>query len=370
MAEKKRVVIKIGSSSLTNKEGSLHREAFLPFVQSIVDIRKEDVDIILVSSGAIAAGRGLLSVKHAPKTIPEKQALAALGQSSLIQTWSEAFDWYGIHVGQLLLTRHDVSDKESYGNVLGCLLALLDKKVIPIINENDSVRARGKNFGDNDMLAALISALVRADLLIIFTDTPGLYSKDPAKHSDAKHIGFVEEISPELLASGGETSSSVGTGGMRAKLEAAKRAMYLGVPSFIGMINGNQSVRDIIAHKGRGTYFENPARTSMSQKKQWILFHSEIGGDLTIDPGAEKALLHGGKSLLPVGVRTVRGDFSDNAIIQVYNESGELLGRGKTRYSSEQLRKILAAASSEEKNIARAKKDEVIHRDDWASIHE
>ena len=182
MSERKVLVIKIGSSSLTDPTGALNRAAFLPFALSIFEAKKKGIDVIVVSSGAIAAGRGLLGITRSPKSITEKQALAALGQGHLIKTWSEAFQWHNINVGQLLLTRNDLAFKESYQNILGCLNALLEKGIVPIINENDSVRVHSRNFGDKDMLGALIAALVRAEAHIIFTDTAGLFDKNPVEH--------------------------------------------------------------------------------------------------------------------------------------------------------------------------------------------
>ncbi len=255
MSDKKIVVIKIGSSSLTTSDGSLNKAAFMPFVQSVVDAKNKGVDVIIISSGAVAAGRGKLGVAKPPKTLTEKQALAALGQGHLIETWNQAFQWYGINVGQLLLTRNDLAFKESYQNILGCITALLEKGIIPVINENDSVRVRSSNFGDNDMLGALIAALVKADQFIIFTDTPGLFDKNPSEHPDAKLISNVTEVTPQILEMATGSSSSVGTGGMRTKLEAVRRSVSQGIQSFIGLHSGSTAIREVLENQGQGTYF-------------------------------------------------------------------------------------------------------------------
>lgn len=371
MSERKVLVIKIGSSSLTDPTGALNRAAFLPFALSIFEAKKKGIDVIVVSSGAIAAGRGLLGITRSPKSITEKQALAALGQGHLIKTWSEAFQWHNINVGQLLLTRNDLAFKESYQNILGCLNALLEKGIVPIINENDSVRVHSRNFGDNDMLGALIAALVRAEAYIIFTDTAGLFDKNPVEHKDAKPISFVEDITDEIMdMTGGVSQSNVGTGGMRTKLEAVRRAISQGIPCFIGIHGGSTSIEDIIANKGQGTYFGSQNGSSLSLKKQWMLFHSEIQGQISIDQGAKEALLHKGKSLLPVGVLRVIGDFPLGAMIEVFGPAGELLGRGRSSYGSEQLKRVLGSFSSDAKAIANAEREEVIHRDDWVEIYE
>ena len=369
MSKKKKVVIKIGSSTLTTKQGGLNRAAFLPFVQSIVPLR-EEYDFVIISSGAVAAGRGACEEMGSKLSVTDRQALAALGQGHLIQTWNEAFGWYGIHVGQLLLTRHDLSFKESYQNILGCLNALLDRDIIPIINENDSVKVRSANFGDNDMLGAMIAALIHADHYIIVTDTPGLYNKNPSQNPDAKLIPFVDEVTSEVIEMAGDSSSQVGTGGMRTKLEAVRRASSQGIECFIGVASKSDFLQSILVGKGQGTYFGSRHGTTLSRKKQWMLFHSEISGSIHIDHGAQEALIKRGKSLLPVGVMSVEGDFPLGAMINVYNQDKLLLGRGRTAYSSEQLKKALGSSSYEAKRQANSNKEEVIHRDDWVAIQE
>jgi glutamate 5-kinase len=369
MARKKIVVIKIGSSTLTTKQGILNQAAFLPFVQSIVPLR-ENYDFVIISSGAVAAGRGIFNQMSAKLSVTDRQAFAALGQGRLIQTWNEAFGWYGIHVGQLLLTRHDLSFKESYQNILGCINALLERGIVPIINENDSVKVRSTNFGDNDMLGAMIAALIHADKYIIVTDTPGLYNKNPAEYPDAKLIQYGEEVTPEVLQMAGGSNSQVGTGGMRTKLQAVRRASSQGIECFIGVASKSDFLEGIINGDGQGTYFGSRHGVTLSRKKQWMLFHSEISGSICIDPGAQEALIKRGKSLLPVGIKSVEGDFPLGSMINVYNETQRLLGRGRTAYSSEQLKKVLGTPSSDAKRHANSDREEVIHRDDWVAIQE
>ena len=246
----------------------------------------------------------------------------------------------------------------------------MDKGIVPIINENDSVRVRSKNFGDNDMLGGLLAALVRADSFIIFTDTPGLYDKNPSEHLDAKRIPRVEELTDEILEMAGGSSTSVGTGGMRTKLEAVRRSVSQGIPSFIGLHSGINAIQDILESRGNGTYFGISSGSSLSRKKQWMLFHSEMHGRITIDNGAKEALLERGKSLLPVGVVSVEGEFPLGAMVEVLSATGELLGRGRSSYGSEQLKKVLGSFSRSAKEVANAQREEVIHRDDWVAFRE
>lgn len=366
---KARLVVKIGSSSLTDKKGGLSESKLSEHVNAISRLKDEGHEVILITSGAVAAGFRTLGYPGRPITLAGKQAAAAVGQGLLMKGYADHFRANGYTAAQLLLTRHDFSSEDQYKNAFTTLSELLKRGAIPIINENDSVSVEELTFGDNDRLSALVSGLIHADQLIILTDVNGVYDANPAKKADARRFSFLKEIPADLLNQAGEAGSHVGTGGMRSKLEAAQTALSLGVPCFIGTGTGPDKLVKILNGEGEGTYIgTSPNGVGMRTKKQWIKLHSEVSGQVTIDAGAEDALLHHGKSLLPWGVTSVRGSFKPGDVVEVKSESGDLLGKGQIQYTSTDLLKLKSLSHHTAKDLPDPSRVEAIHRDDWVTL--
>lgn len=363
-----RIVVKIGSSSLTSPEGGLNREAIRYFAFELAALRSADTQVLLVSSGAVAAGFREIGYPERPKLLHEKQASAAVGQALLMQTYREELAEHGISAAQILLTRSDFQNRSRMGNASMALEELLSRGVLPIINENDTVSVDELKFGDNDTLSALVANLIKADQLIILTDTDGLYTADPRIDPAAVRIERVAAINKDLYAIAGGAGSSVGTGGMRSKIDAAKIASRGGIPVFVGKADRPGDLRQTLEYRGRGTYFETHS-SALPRKKQWLGFMSTPIGALIVDAGAEEALIHGGRSLLPVGVRGAEGHFQTGDVVEVLNGQGEVLGRGIVNYDAAQLRDVLGLPSTEVmKRLNEVHRLEVIHRDEWISL--
>ncbi|MCP3028675.1 glutamate 5-kinase [Halobacillus sp. A5] len=363
---KKRIVVKIGSSSLTNTKGGLSSEKLCEHVDALARLKKLGHEVILISSGAVAAGFTDLGYSSRPVTIAGKQAAAAVGQGQLLRSYSEEFKSHGIVAAQLLLTRQNFLYKEQYQNAHATLSELLKRNVTPIINENDSVAIEELTFGDNDMLSALVSGLVHADFLMILTDINGIYDQNPRTHPNAKKYNSLHEIDDQLLNGASEAGSKVGTGGMKSKLEAARTALLLGVKVFIGCGTGKEKLVDILADKGDGTYIGG-SQTGMNHSKQWLALHSIPSGKIEVDQGAETAILSNGKSLLPAGVTNIMGNFRANDVVEVVNLKGQLIGKGRVNFSSNQLLEIKGLSSTEAMIKANSDQKVVIHRDYWVS---
>lgn len=364
---RKRIVVKIGSSSLTNEWGEIDEQKMLDHVRAIAHLKEQRHEVILVSSGAVASGFRHLGLPTRPVTLKGKQAAAAVGQSLLIQSYMEKFGKFNIMPAQILLTRGDFSDRDRYQNAFQTMSELLNRQMLPIINENDTIAIDELTFGDNDMLSALVSGFIHADQLILLTDIDGLYDKNPQTYPDAKKIHFLDGISDDLLHSIDHSGSKFGTGGMKSKIEAAHMALKLGVPVFIGSGKGDHKLTDVMVGKGNGTYIVDRSITTINIKRQWIALHSNVDGKLYIDKGAEEALLKNGKSLLPAGIVKVKGDFAKGDVVEVYGENG-LLGKGEVNYSAIDVRKQLM---KRQKKLAEGRvtvATEVIHRDRWIEI--
>jgi glutamate 5-kinase len=364
-----RTVVKIGSSSLTSEEGGLNRERIRFFAAELASLHQSGDGVILVTSGAVAAGFRQIGYAAKPKLVHEKQAAAAVGQALLMQAYQEAFSRYGIVSAQILLTRADFSNRRRIQNALMTIEELLKQRIIPVINENDTVATDELvlKFGDNDNLSALVAAMTKSAKLVIITDMDGLYTEDPRKNPQAVKIERVEQISADIMKLAGGAGSSVGTGGMRSKIEAARIAMRGGVHAFIGKVQQEGDLMLAVTGNGRGTYFDTKLH-SLPMKKQWLGFHSMPQGSIMVDDGAVHALLEGGKSLLPAGVTEVEGDFHCGDVIEVLNRQGETLGRGVVNYSAEQM---LAAAGLSTEEVRRrfdVSRIEVIHRDEWITL--
>jgi glutamate 5-kinase len=364
--ENRRVVIKFGSSSLTADDGLIDRNKLAHYVNNIIELRNKGFTPIIVSSGAVAAGYGQIGYKKRPKLLHQKQAAAAVGQALLMQVYQELFASHHVAVAQLLLTRMDLTDRTRCRNAFNTLEELLKQGVIPIINENDSVSIDELKFGDNDSLSSFVTNLVKGSYLVIVTDMNGLYTADPRKKADAVRISMVQAISDEILKSAGEAGTDVGTGGMRTKIEAARVALFGGSSVYIGKVTANSTLSDILNGVGDGTYFPHTS-SPLSVKKQWLGFHSLVRGELIIDEGATKALNEEGKSLLPVGIQNITGEFHIGDVVEVKTTFGTSVGRGICNYNHWQIQAVKGMSSDEILKRVQVDKLEVIHRDDWMS---
>ncbi|WP_010650266.1 glutamate 5-kinase [Oceanobacillus massiliensis] len=348
--DKKRIVVKIGSSSLTNDKGEIDERKLADHVGALAALRHANHEVIMVSSGAVAAGFAKLGYSSRPVTLKGKQAAAAVGQSLLIGKYMDNFGEYNITSAQLLLTRGDFSNRNRFKNAYATMIELLERGIVPIINENDTVSVEELTFGDNDMLSALVSGFIHADQLIILTDINGIYSGDPRTDRAAEKFDHLEGITDELIAAADTSGSKVGTGGMKSKLMAARTAISLGVPVFIGIGDGNGKLLEILNGRGNGTYISSIPNTTINTRRQWIAFHSESMGKIYVDKGAEEAILYQGGSLLSPGVSNVIGTFQTGDVVEVYG-SHRLLGKGQVSCSSEELTALVNSRMGNEKVI-------------------
>ena len=361
----KRIVIKVGSSTITYGNGKRNFSRIDRLAREIADLENQGKEIILVSSGAVAVGVDRLGLAAKPKTIPGKQAAAAVGQGVLMHTYEKIFAEYGQIVAQVLLTRMDSVDRHRYTNSRNTFLALLEHKVIPIVNENDVVAIDELKIGDNDNLSALVAGIVDADLLIILSDIDGLYTANPQNDPNAKLVPEVTDITPEIEASAGDAGSKVGTGGMFTKIQAAKMATSSGINMVIASGEEKDAISRILDGEEIGTLFVS-RENRLQFRKRWLAFGARIAGKIVVDDGCAKAVRKaGGCSILPAGITDVEGEFEAGNTISVVNKNGHELARGLANYSSEELDMIKGAKTSEIENILGHKHfDEVIHRDD------
>lgn len=365
MGGKKTVVVKIGTSSLTERSGRLSTEKLRGLTGQIASLRDEGHQVVLVTSGAIAAGYSLLGYHERPTAVAAKQASAAVGQGLLMEEYSSALSERGYVAAQLLLTRGDFRDRRRYQNAFAALEVLLSRGAVPVINENDTVSIAELKLGDNDMLSAQVAAMLHADLLVLLTDTDGLYTADPRTEPAAEHIDAVERVTPELEALAGGAGSANGTGGMATKVEGAKLASGAGVAVVICRSSEPGILARAVAGTARGTYFK--AGSGMKTRLQWMAFYAQAKGNVYIDPGAAEALCKRGKSLLPAGVRAAEGDFAAGEVVRVWlSGGGALLGRGIVNYSSQELKNIAGLSSAEAASRCPGRPPEVIHQDNWA----
>lgn len=356
-----RVTIKIGSSLLL-QEDNLNVPFIEKLVRDVATLSKKNKQIVLVSSGAIGMGRRKLGVKNKLSNIPSKQALAAIGQTDLMNLYYQFFQKYNLSVGQVLLTRADLSSRSSYLNARNTILTLLKLKVIPIVNENDTIAVEEIKFGDNDTLSAMVAGLIDTDLLIIFSDIEGLYTADPKKDSEAKLIKEVKKIDKEVEKIAQTTIVKGRVGGMQTKVEAAKIATRSGISVIIGGKKEN-FLLNIFSGKKVGTLFL-PQATHLASRKRWIAYGHRSRGEIIVDKGAKNALVKGGKSLLPAGIKEVKGDFEIGDSVSLLDEEKKEFARGIVYYSSKELKKIKGIRSSLiEHQLGYKYYDEVIHRD-------
>lgn len=358
-----RIVLKIGSSILTDKNGGLNHKRISSIAGDVAQLRSSGCEVVVVSSGAVAAGMKKLGLKEKPSEICLKQAAAAVGQSSLIQAYEKSFGEYNKKVAQLLLTADDFSDRVRYLNAKNTLITLLEYGIVPVINENDTVATDEIKFGDNDRLAALVSGLIDAERLIILSDVEGLYSADPRKEADAGIVHFVDEITPELEAKAGGAGSSVGTGGMYSKILAAKKAVSYGIK--VNIISGRKkgAVVSLMSGAHIGTEFR-PQTKKISSRKGWIAYAVKPRGSLVMDDGAVRAVLKAGKSLLPSGILKVDGVFDVGDAVFCLDRLGRRIAKGIVNYSSQDADRIKGRNTAEIETILGYKySDEVVHRD-------
>ncbi|MGL5206791.1 MAG: glutamate 5-kinase [Acidaminococcaceae bacterium] len=365
LKDAKRIVIKVGSSTITYGNGKRNFSRIDRLAREIADLANQGKEIILVSSGAVAVGVDQLGLAEKPKTIPGKQAAAAVGQGVLMHTYEKIFAEYGQIVAQVLLTRIDSVDRHRYTNSRNTFLALLEHKVIPIVNENDVVAIDELKIGDNDNLSALVAGIVDADLLVILSDVNGLYTANPQKDPNARLVHEVTDITPEIEASAGDAGSKVGTGGMFTKIQAAKMATSSGIHMVIASGEDKDAIRRILDGEEIGTLFVS-RENRLQFRKRWLAFGARIAGKIVVDEGCAKAVRKaGGCSILPAGITAVEGEFEAGNTISIINKNGHELARGLTNYSSEELDAIKGAKTSEIENLLGHKHfDEVIHRDD------
>jgi glutamate 5-kinase len=363
----RRVVVKVGSAVLT-EQGALHRPTIFRLSEEIAFLKKKGFQVTLVSSGAIAAGMGRLGIKKKPETIPQKQAVAAIGQGRLIQVYEEAFERFDLKVAQILLTRDDLTHRGRYLNARNTLTILLNWGIIPIINENDTVAVEEIKFGDNDNLSALITHLIDGDLLIILTDLDGLYNRDPRQDPQAELIPVVEKVDGQVIRYTSINSGEWGLGGMRTKIKAAREVTLQGTPVIIANGRREGVLKEIIKGKPWGTLFL-PQKQSLSRKKHWIAYTLKPRGEIILDEGARIALVEKGKSLLPSGIVAVQGRFGVGSCVGCLDQKGRQVAKGLVNYSSSDLEKIKGLKTTEiEKRLEFKQSDEAIHRDNLVLI--
>lgn len=358
-----RVVVKIGTSTLTYNNGKLNLFRIEKLVRELADLANQGKEIILVTSGAVGAGLDRLGSTERPKTIPEKQAVAAIGQGILMHMYEKLFAEYGQIVAQVLLTRENSVKHKLYINSRNTLLTLLKMGVIPVINENDAIAIDELKIGDNDTLSATVATIVDADLLIILSDIEGVFTANPQNDPTAQLIEEITDITPEIEELAGGAGSKLGTGGMYTKIQAAKIAVNAGVTMVIasGAIEG--VVRNILSGEKIGTIF--PAKEQHLQvRKSWLAFGAMIKGELVVDEGCEKALITEGSSLLSVGIVEVKGTFDQGNSVRILSKQGREIARGLANYNSEEIKKICGKNTNNISKILGSKLyDEVIHRD-------
>jgi glutamate 5-kinase len=367
LANVKKVLVKIGSAVLTGEEG-LDLNIIEQLVDEIAQLTKQGYQIVIVTSGAIASGKHRMGITGKLKSMPQKQAAAAIGQSRLMRVYSNAFGKYGIYVAQILLTMSDLTDRKRYLNVGNTLSTLIDWGVIPVINENDTVAVDEIKFGDNDHLAAMLTNIIDAHLLINLTSTEGLYDRNPSEAKKAKLITLVKEFTEEIESAATDETTPVGLGGMKSKVIAAKKVVASGIPCIIAPGKKKGVLHDIFAGKEIGTLFL-PTSEHMSSRKYWIAFTLRSRGKLFVDEGAKTALVEEGKSLLPSGVVSVEGEFGIGDAVTCVDMEGIPAAKGLINYTAADVKKIMGLKTSKIEQVLGYKDyDEIIHRDNLALL--
>ena len=358
-----RLVVKVGSSLVTNEGRGLDHDAVAQWAEEIAALKRSGRDVVLVSSGAIAEGVKRLGWKTRPHAIHELQAAAAVGQMGLAQAYEAAFAAFGLHTAQILLTHDDLADRKRYLNARTTLRTLLALGVVPIINENDTVTTDEIKVGDNDTLGALVANLIEADALVLLTDQQGLYTADPRRDSSATFVHEANAGDPALEAMAGGAGSSLGKGGMLTKILAAKRAARSGASTVIASGREPKVLTRLAAGEAIGTHLVAPT-ASLAARKQWLADHVQLAGRLILDPGAVRALATDGKSLLPIGVVAVEGTFDRGEVVGCYGPDGREVARGLVNYGAQDAARIVRRPSAEiEAILGYVDEAELIHRD-------
>ncbi len=366
----KRIVVKLGTSVLTGGSRYLDGPRLVEFVRQLAELHGEGRDIVVCTSGAIAVGRAHLGFPNLPPTIVSKQLLAAVGQTRLMLQWERFFDIYGIHVGQILLTRADAEDRHRYLNARDVLTSLVDQRIVPVVNENDALATEEIKVGDNDNLSALVATLVSADLLLMLTDQPGLFTGDPRTDPDAQLIQEVNHIDDELRAKAGGSSTGLGVGGMSTKLTAANTARHAGIDVIIAAGREPNVILRAANNESIGTRFPS-LQTPLESRKRWILAGPKPSGSVVVDDGAVNALCTRGRSLLPAGITSVNGDFQRGDTVSIVSVTGHELARGLPAYSSVDLAIIAGCHSHEiEDRLGYTYGEEAIHRNNLVLLAE
>ncbi len=361
--EARRIVVKVGSSLVTADGRGLDHTALTRWAEQIAALTAQGKEVVLVSSGAIAEGIARLGWSKRPKAVNELQAAAAVGQMGLVQAYESIFRTHGLHAAQVLLTHEDLADRTRYLNARSTLRTLLELKVVPIINENDTVATDEIRLGDNDTLGALVTNLIEADCLIILTDQTGLYTADPRRDVTATLVSDAHAGDPELERMAGGAGSSVGTGGMLTKILAAKRAARSGAHTVICSGREDSVLLRLAAGEAIGSQLV-ARQAPLAARRQWLADHLQLHGGVVLDDGAVRALREEGKSLLPVGVKSVIGEFERGEVVAVIDISGREIARGLANYSASEARRIAGKPSGAiESELGYMDEPELIHRD-------
>ncbi len=360
----RRWVVKIGSALLTNNGAGLDRAAIADWVGQMNTLREQGIELVLVSSGAVAEGMNRLGWTQRPHQLVAQQAAAAVGQMGLVQAWESHFQTHGLHTAQVLLTHDDLVNRTRYLNARSTLRKLLELGVVPVVNENDTVACDELRFGDNDTLAALVANLVEADLLVILTDKAGVYDSDPGQNPQASLISEAEAGDPALKAAAGSHSSSgLGSGGMATKVAAAELAARSGAATWIASGRDEKVLEHMATGAGLGTLVY-PASGRLASRKQWLAGQLQSKGSLTLDAGAVRVLRESGSSLLAVGVSAVEGNFQRGELVSCVDPEGQPVARGLVNYTSDEARRIMGRSTEQiEQCLGYVDEPELIHRD-------
>lgn len=367
MNGQKKIVVKVGTSTLTQGTKQLSRRYMLELTRQIACLHEKQLQIVLVTSGAVAAGREVLQHPVVERALPSKQMFAAIGQVKLMQVWSELFSLFNINVGQLLLTRDDFSHRRRYLNARDTLTCMFQHGIIPVINENDSVATKEIRVGDNDNLAALAASLIGADLLILLTDQQGLYTADPRRDPDARLISAVKQIDDSIFKLAQGSSTSLGTGGMTTKIEAAQTATRCGTRTIIASSAQPDVLIDILQGKQTGTCFHCTINPQESRKR-WMLSEKKQG-KIYVDEGAAAKIQHHGASLLPSGIKSTEQNFDRGCIVQVFDQDNKQIAVGMTNYADHEIQKLIGRHSAHIEDIlGYSYGPEIINRTNMARI--
>jgi glutamate 5-kinase len=359
----RKIVLKLGTKVLLSHHQSINTERIDKLVDDIAAFRQKGYKFSIVTSGAVGLGMNILGIETRPTDLKKIQALASVGQSLLMDKWNEIFQRKGLHVGQILLTYDIFENRKRFLHARDCLSAMAEYGTIPVINENDSVSVEELKFGDNDTLSALTSNLIDADLLVLFTDTDGVFTKNPKKHPDAVRIPLIQEVDDSVFQMVEDKQNAFSLGGMTSKLKAARLAAKGGTGVVItdGL---NPRLKGLLEGQDIGTFIK-PDGKYTKEKKKWIFFNQKIKGKIFVDKGAEDALVNHLRSLLPGGVIRTEMDFDEGAIVGVFNPEGEMIAMGITHYSSEDIEKIKGQRTNEiKREVDKRFYEEIIHRDD------